>query len=75
MVRRVKPLEYLAEEINGNEENSGKGTNKNPGRGEPNYPQRNKVIYRIPKWVPILLGIALVGAFSVAIYALSEKES
>lgn len=28
----------------------------------------------IPNWVPILLGIALVGAFAIALYALSLNK-
>jgi len=28
----------------------------------------------IPKWVPIIIGIALVGSFIVAIYAISKVK-
>ena len=28
----------------------------------------------IPKWVPILIGIALVGSFIIAIYAISKVK-
>lgn len=37
----------------------------------PYYPRAE--VQEIPTWVPILLGIALIGAFAVAIYALSKK--
>lgn len=36
------------------------------------YFQQN---YYIPKWVPIIIGIALIGAFIVAIYAIHKVKT
>jgi len=37
------------------------------------YPPTSEVS-DIPTWVPILLGICIIGAFAVAIYAISKMK-
>ena len=40
------------------------------------YPQDylNESQVYIPKWVPIIIGIALIGSFAIAIYAISKVK-
>jgi len=44
-----------------------------PGQYMGIEPLQETTAEQIPSWVPFLLGIAMVGCFAVAIYAISKK--
>jgi hypothetical protein len=68
MVTRISPNDYFFQN-----QPEKRNVVEHNYTNQPQYVPYQLETTQIPDWVPILLGIALVGAFIVALYAIHKK--